>query len=85
MTGHVEAVRTLNADLAGEERPKPSGSRNEQNRRVSQLRRRQLAQLRTWFQSQIAGGRTPVSTSLADLERFIEEMVQRFVSTYPST
>ncbi len=82
MTGHVEAVRTLNADLAGNDRPKPSRSKGEQDRRAKLLRRRQLAQLRSWFQMQIAGGRTPVGNSLADLERFVEDMVRRFVHTY---
>jgi hypothetical protein len=82
MPGHVEAVRALNADLSGDARPKPSRSKAEQDRRVNLLRRRQLAQLRSWFKMQIAGGRTPVSNSLPDLERFVEDMVRRFVHTY---
>jgi hypothetical protein len=81
MKGHVKATKTLDADLAGHERPETK-SRPQQERDVTELKSRQLEQLKTWFQMQIAGGRTPLSTSIQDLETFVEDMVRRFIRTY---
>ena len=81
MTGHVKATQTLDADLAGQDRPE-TRSRPKQERDVTELKSRQLAQLQSWFQMQIAGGRKPLSTSLQDLETFVEDMVRRFIRTY---
>jgi hypothetical protein len=81
MKGHVKATQTLDADLAGQERPE-TRSRPQQERDVTELKSRQLAQLQSWFQMQIAGGRKPLSASLQDLETFVEDMVRRFIRTY---
>jgi Domain of unknown function (DUF4157) len=81
MKGHVKATDTLDADLAGQDRP-DTKSRPQQERDVTELKNRQLAQLQAWFQTQIAGGRTPLSTSIEDLETFVEDMVRRFIRSY---
>jgi hypothetical protein len=81
MKGHVKATETLDADLSGRERP-DTKSRPQQERDVAELKSRQLAQLQSWFQPQIAGGRHPVSSSAQDLEVFVEDMVRRFIRSY---
>jgi hypothetical protein len=73
-------LNVLGSDLAGQERPEPR-SRPQQERDVNELKSRQLAQLQSWFQMQIAGGRRPLSTSLQDMETF-EDMERRFIRTY---
>jgi hypothetical protein len=81
MKGHVKATETLDADLSNQERPK-TRSKPKQQRDLDTLVTRQLEQLKSWFQAQLDGGTAPLTASLADLERFVETMVQRFVRNY---
>jgi len=76
MKGHVRAAEGLNTALDGE-----APDKRHSQPKVDTLIKRQLDQLQAWFELK-TGGRDLLSTSIEEVETFVEDMVRRFVSTY---
>ena len=75
MGGHVRAAEGNRGDLEGEER-----THRHKQPKIDELVKRQMAALEAWFKMQ-TGGRELVTASVAELEKFVEDMVRRFIRT----
>jgi Skp family chaperone for outer membrane proteins len=77
MDKHIQATRGLNANLDNTVHESHL-SRPKLRERVKELRKRQLDDLKAWFQLQVAGGNLPVSNDLAGLKAFIKERLELY-------
>lgn len=77
MQGHVRAAEGNRADLNSDAR-----DHRHKQPKIDELVKRQMEQLEAWFKMQ-TGGRELATVSLADLEKFVEDMVHRFIATRP--
>jgi hypothetical protein len=77
MRGHVRAAEGNRADLDGDDR-----THRHKQPKIDELVRRQMEQLEAWFKMQ-TGGRELATVSVSDLEKYVEDMVRRFIRTRP--
>jgi hypothetical protein len=76
MSEHLEGVRRLNKQLA--EESDGETSKRKEAKSLSEIKRKQIALLRSWFQGELAAGRKPVTKDLAGLRTFLRKMIKRY-------